>query len=247
MNVSKALLMGLASLGLATFAQAGTETFTVIGSNIQTNGFATLLIPQFNTMGGTLALQTIDFNLSGAAAIKFTISNSDSASDSAYYGVVASVEFDLENPLGGNLAVVIPATDYPNGYTGSTCAPTSHGTVPDPTCGTLAPGSTTGQVTVNATNAVDTNSLLCTSFPALCSDFTGTGTTTDYVDAFNKTVVNTSGGIVTSTTQANGTPTVQVTYTYGPATTTPEPVSMVLFGTGLTALALIGRKRFSRR
>jgi hypothetical protein len=41
---------------------------------------------------------------------------------------------------------------------------------------------------------------------------------------------------------------VTVTYTYTPVTTgSPEPVSMTLFGSGLLALGLIGRKRLARR
>jgi hypothetical protein len=41
---------------------------------------------------------------------------------------------------------------------------------------------------------------------------------------------------------------VQVTFTYSPVTTpTPEPVSMMLFGSGSLALLVIGRIKFARR
>jgi hypothetical protein len=40
--------------------------------------------------------------------------------------------------------------------------------------------------------------------------------------------------------------TISVTYTYSTSSGTPEPVSMILFGSGLTAVALIGRKKFKR-
>jgi hypothetical protein len=41
---------------------------------------------------------------------------------------------------------------------------------------------------------------------------------------------------------------VQVMFTYNTVTSsTPEPVSMMLFGSGLLALSVIGRKKFSRR
>jgi hypothetical protein len=41
---------------------------------------------------------------------------------------------------------------------------------------------------------------------------------------------------------------VQVMFTYNTVTSsTPEPVSMMLFGSGLLALSVIGRKRFARK
>lgn len=53
-----------------------------------------------------------------------------------------------------------------------------------------------------------------------------------------------AGGFVNGASDAR----ITVTYTYTPVTTSsPEPVSMILFGSGLLALGLIGRKRLARR
>jgi len=40
---------------------------------------------------------------------------------------------------------------------------------------------------------------------------------------------------------------VVISYTYSSTTGTPEPVSMLLFGSGLLGLSLIGRKKFARK
>jgi hypothetical protein len=53
-------------------------------------------------------------------------------------------------------------------------------------------------------------------------------------------VVN-SGSVTTSSAGAT------ITFTYDTANASPEPVSMLLFGSGLLAVSLIGRRKFARK
>jgi hypothetical protein len=50
-----------------------------------------------------------------------------------------------------------------------------------------------------------------------------------------------SGSVTTSAAGAT------ITFTYDTANASPEPVSMLLFGSGLLAVSVIGRKKFARK
>jgi hypothetical protein len=52
-----------------------------------------------------------------------------------------------------------------------------------------------------------------------------------------------AGGFTNGASDAS----IQVTYNYTPNTTTPEPVSMVLLGSGLLVVSLVGRKKSARK
>jgi len=80
--------------------------------------------------------------------------------------------------------------------------------------------------------------------------YAGAGTFTLNYSTFSGFAVNGSCSNNIQVTQANqATAMATVTYTYTPGTTstTPEPISMLLFGSGLLGLSIIGRKKFSRR
>ena len=81
----------------------------------------------------------------------------------------------------------------------------------------------------------------------LLAEFTGTGTVS-LKDVGTGTVITESGSgnaTFVNTTKAGGT--LTVTYNYTTPSGVPEPVSMVLFGSGLLAVSLIGRKKFARK
>jgi len=60
----------------------------------------------------------------------------------------------------------------------------------------------------------------------------------------NDTASVDAGGFSQGTTNSH----IDVTFGYTPITTSsPEPISMVLFGSGLLAVSLVGRKRFARK
>jgi hypothetical protein len=58
----------------------------------------------------------------------------------------------------------------------------------------------------------------------------------------------TESGTVTTGSVKDITADVFIQYTYDTASSsTPEPVSMILFGTGLLGLSIVGRKKFARK
>ncbi len=64
--------------------------------------------------------------------------------------------------------------------------------------------------------------------------------------SFGTVTVNwTNSATVGSAIQATGY--AQIVYDYNTPNTSPEPVSMLLFGTGLLTLSLVGRKKFARK
>jgi hypothetical protein len=70
------------------------------------------------------------------------------------------------------------------------------------------------------------------------------GTTGGDTFSINVNAFVDAGGFTSGASDAS----IQVTYSYSAVTTgTPEPVSMLLFGSGLLAVSLMGRKKFSKR
>jgi hypothetical protein len=68
----------------------------------------------------------------------------------------------------------------------------------------------------------------------------------DNASTFGTVTVNyTNQATVGSALQATGY--AQIIYDYNVTSSTPEPVSMMLFGSGLLALSIVGRRKFARK
>lgn len=110
---------------------------------------------------------------------------------------------------------------------------------------TFAADTTTSTGGSNSTPAVSTDGLTLnplTNFPPIViAGFYNT------ITGFGTPTVNwTNQATVGQAVQATGL--AQIVYDYNVQSTgVPEPVSMVLFGGGLLALSIIGRKRFARK
>jgi len=112
-----------------------------------------------------------------------------------------------------------------------------------------------GQTNSNAPAACFNGSCVAAPPPAGFNNYFIQNTTETQVAAASSFAVNwinaTGGsaldGITTLGSVNDGTGVVWVVYNYQVAGTTPEPVTMVLFGSGLIALSVIGRKKFARK
>jgi hypothetical protein len=76
-------------------------------------------------------------------------------------------------------------------------------------------------------------------------DFIGSTVTLD-IGAFASTVISSTSGNVTTANNTDAGELVTVTYNFTPASTTPEPTTMVLMGGALVGIGLIGKKRFKK-
>jgi len=116
--------------------------------------------------------------------------------------------------------------------------------------GTLAAGTSTGQQSLFPVSALlDSGSLDCGSNPGLCTMVTGTGTVLDIVDMTDTTTLSAGGSSKSFAESASGAGDVTIIYTYTPGVSvqqgdaTPEPASVLLFGTGLLVMTGVWRKR----
>jgi hypothetical protein len=111
--------------------------------------------------------------------------------------------------------------------------------------------------TVTTTGTSSSNSVVCPAggtFHQL--DFTDFLPATVQAGCYNNVsgTLGTSGTVnftnqFTAGSAADGTGYVQIVYDYNVTTSssTPEPVSMVLFGVGLLGVSIVGRKKFARK
>ncbi len=158
----------------------------------------------------------------------------------AFSSISGAVLYDSDYSNGAATPVNETATfaiTLPGGWTAVTTSDTVT---------TTGGGNSTGPVSSNATiNATFNNNSTLVSNGIVLPGFTDalTGITAG-VNSFNVAFSQTFN----SGSALQGTGDVQVEYTYTTVSTgTPEPVSMLLFGTGLLAVSLAGRKKFSRK
>jgi hypothetical protein len=288
MKVSKVLMLGVATLGLATFANAGTESFTTSQGAIPNSASGTFtttalgysnggLLPYFNASGECAAPCTLisaTFTLGGNISQTFDVQNSN-ASATGSFSLSLNDRFGL-TPLvagaptiGSNTALIPLVNGYSTQYNvnailgefpypdnvGDTvtlgpggCAfvvgnpgNTAPGASGSSACGTFVSLGNTAYTNLTATSGTLTSG-------ALLAALTYSSGPTGYASTVVTNGFDNSGFSpeLTNHTQNYSDGSVTVTYVYSTSTGTPEPVSMILFGSGLTALALIGRKRFSR-
>jgi hypothetical protein len=137
---------------------------------------------------------------------------------------------------------LVYASDYSNGITPSVVAVTNWTF----SGATLAFGAdtTTASGAANSTSIVSADGLTLNAFqagpPTILAGFY------DVASAFGTITVNFTNSTTTGQAVAT-TGYAQILYSYSVTSGTPEPVSMLLFGSGLLGVALIGRKKFARK
>jgi hypothetical protein len=221
----------------AVLACAGTVTYNASIPFTTTPFGTTPLVPlnfsQFNPINGTLTgvsvtiLGTTETNSTGSLTNTGGATSNLSIGIDVFYsftgvnGVLAPTSFDLvPNVFGPHATLAANQT--------ITWTPTVNGN-----------GTTPGVDATLGTN--DVGATLTTGL----APFIGTGTVTA-LDA--STIGNYSGVLPLNYTTTGATQAdvfAQITYTYSSGT--PEPVSMLLFGSGLLGVALVGRKKFARK
>jgi len=288
MKISKVLMMGVATLGLATLANAGTESFSIVGGINSLSGFNMSstnpglsftnggLLPYFNASnecpGCTLTSAT--FSLGGIVLQQFDLINTTNAAGA--FNLTLKDTYSLTPQVAGVAALNAGQVILTNGYSTQFTSPNIIGALPFPdSVGDLAtiPTNLTNNcafVIGNPGNVSGASgSSACGTFASLgntaYSSLTGVNATystnpvltaltyssgpTGYASLVSTLGLDSStfqtGTVDHTTSYSAGSVTVAYTYST-PSTSSPEPVSMILFGTGLSALALIGRKRFSR-
>jgi hypothetical protein len=195
--------------------------------------------------------------LSGLAIAAFMIG---SASATTYYGVVNCGSFSNpapNSPLSGTWVCPTAATlgisnvssetlvynsDYSNGEASNVTTSTTW-TFAGATL-QFGADTTTSTGGSNSNPAVSTDGLtiqpLTNLPPVVLAGFY------DTASAFGTITVNwTNSATVGSAVQATGY--AQVIYDYSVTSSSPEPVSMLLLGSGLLGLSFIGRKKFAKK
>jgi len=102
-------------------------------------------------------------------------------------------------------------------------------------------GSVTKNMSGGATCTASETDVGGTITPSFCTGISATSLTVSDVFAYTSPSLNPNGAR-TINSIGNG-----FTETFTPSSATPEPVSMLLFGTGLLACGIIGRKRMVRK
>ena len=161
--------------------------------------------------------------------------------------VTIFIESDYQNC--GDFANPCTSADVRLTYTPSVTAGTNWSATSGTFCAAnQACEDVKGQVSSSSYQINQTGTTITTNaFIAAAIDTAGlagfNGTWTESVGSSLQSVLPAGQAPVTSSAQ------VAVTYTYSTSVTSssPEPVSMLLFGSGLVAVSLFGRKKLSRR
>ena len=216
------LLAVSAGSGLAGTVQYDT---TVLGPGLRLSQLTALDFQQFDGSIGTLT--GIQFQLSANTTGKVTVVSNEPTDP-----------MSLTTTLAMSLEMLLPSGICSSNCSILTTAPTF--TIHE----TLNAGDTiVHDTSVDATfvgTAVNSSSSFTDQ--AILDFFTGTGTVTVDLSATANTVVNGSGNM-TPTIRTRGGASGTVIYTYSDAASTPEPASLLLFGSALVGLGLARRNR----
>jgi hypothetical protein len=205
--------------------------------NNNTLPYASISIAQFNVANATLNSISVDFM--GAMESTYSLTNTTSTTVNSYQSSLVMEALAL-NAVG-------PYTPLQTSGSGTPCLvqETDHGstfcdTGVAPTIVTLAPGTyaagTIGPTTVDA--YADSGSVTLGS----TAGWIGSGNVIVPVAAIVATNFNGSGGNFTLSQTTDAVGELSVTYNYTLNPSTPEPTTMVLFGSALIGLGVL-RKR----
>jgi len=231
--LSAALLVSSASA--ATFTQTATWPTSLTDINNATQSFllfSSIGAPAGSILTGVTIQIGITETLTGLALHNTATSTAnvrynDTANFDATDSANASDSTTLDSALSNSFNQASPAATI---YTSALTSVAGGATV------TLSAGIPSS-LTVNTGQVGGTT-----------ASYSGAGTFTLGYSTFSGFSIQGTGGNNIQPTQTNqATALATVIYTYTPGTTTPEPVSMVLFGSGLLAVSLLGRKKFARK
>jgi hypothetical protein len=233
-------LVVLALLAVAPAAYANTITYSATVPNTLTpvNG-ALAPIPLFNAPLDTLT--SVEITFQGTGSSTFSIMNS--ASQTEQFVATETYSVELYNSTPAIASLVYPAfTVTTSGGTGGSYVETGPGQYTI-TGGATIPQNQTdsfGPYTLSASPISDTF-----ISPADLALFTGSGVTdfTVYSGQPSFTLIG-GGGNLTATEVSDIGGIVSVTYGYTGTQITPEPGTLVLFGTGMLGLAGMLRSKF---
>jgi len=220
----------IATAALAVNASAGTLTVLTNGQQLNVTQLQTLCAGSTGSPGNNVCqLGDKDFsnflgNIDSGALIQF-----------GFIGNVYTVQY-TDNNAGGFVAPFVEsfhiAVDVP-----------------------LQPGPNTyiSQVAAGLNDA--NNNAIATFSKALSNGASGTATCTENAGTQHCTPVGTNPGTLsmdvtdTYTVSLNGNSVIALSNSFNQTTPSgvPEPVSMLLFGSGLLAISLVGRKKFARK
>jgi O-antigen/teichoic acid export membrane protein len=244
------LVLALAVLVLACAASAGTYNIQVActstGAGQSTNGYSWNNPP--NVTSPPVPFEASDVITCGGAGVIFSsISNLTS--------VGAYITLNVDYSGGANYEPVnsVWTTFTPTGLTSGLSAVSDtigvqgfYGPSGQPAYQTGSLGFWTNPFssllsTVTFQDNINTGALTLSQMEAAFQNSFSVNYTVDSNTAINAVGGATQGAVQTDTGQ------VYVWYTYTTTNPVPEPVSMLLFGSGLLGLSIIGRKKLGRR
>jgi hypothetical protein len=221
MTMLKKLLCGATLLCAATISNAAIETFSADVLLQKTNFNENLMLSQFDTMGGTRILESVQFSLAGTILGDIEIESRDAAAAELTAKLEATLT--LTDAMLNTLVVTVPSITRifsASAFDGITDF-----------------GGTSGATYLDLTaNALEV-SMLYTA-PGTLAFFTGTGSATFGFDA-KATSVATGAGSITSAfnTSASGQAIVIYNYRMKPPVQVSSPSQVAFLGLGLLAFA----------